>query len=443
MNGAALAGAVAITTLAVLLFGLGPAVIASRVDLQDALRSGSRQTGSRRSRLAAGALVAVQVALAVVVLSAAALIGRTLINLERAPLGFASSHLLVAELAMPANEFDGPAKTNAMLEALTSTLRAIPGVLGVSPEVAAPYSGSAAWSARPAAEGQSAEQASANPMFNIELVGTDYFAAMGLPVLRGRGFTADDRAGAPPVVMVSESAAEYYWPGQNPIGKRLAMGEKREHEATVVGVVPDTRYHALREAVPSVYYPLRQSFFDPSPTMLVVRTSGPPAAVVPALRREIAGSVPGVALASASPFETYLNEPLAAPRLNAFLLAVFASAAVALCAIGLFGSMAAMVRQRTREIGVRMALGATAGNLTAMMLRRGLSIAATGIALGLAGAYATNHLLGTLLYDVSPTDGVTLAAVAGAMMGVGLLATVVPARATTRVDAVVALRAEE
>ncbi|MGA9838290.1 MAG: FtsX-like permease family protein, partial [Gemmatimonadaceae bacterium] len=120
-----------------------------------------------------------------------------------------------------------------------------------------------------------------------------------------------------------------------------------------------------------------------------------------------------------------------------------ATAAVALCAIGLFGTMAAMVRQRTREIGVRMALGATAGNLTAMMLRRGLTIAAAGIALGLLGAYATNHLLGTLLYGVSPTDGLTLAAVAVAMLGVGLLATVVPARATARVDAVVALRAEE
>ncbi len=443
MNGAALAGAVVITTLAVLVFGLGPAVITSRVDLQDALRSGTRQTGSRRSRLAAGALVAAQVALAMVVLSAAALIARSLANLERAPLGFASSHLLVAELAMPANEFDSPAKTNAMLEALTPELRAIPGVLGVSPVVAAPYSGSAAWSGRPAAEGQSAEQGSANPIVNIELVGADYFAAMGLPVLRGRGFTVDDRAGAPTVAVISRSVAAYYWPNDDPIGKRLAMGGDWKHGATVVGVVPDTRYHALREAVPNVYFPLRQSFFAAAPTMLVVRTSGPPADVVPALRREISALVPGVGLASASPFDAYLNEPLAEPRLNAFLLTVFATAAVALCAIGLFGTMAAMVRQRTREIGVRMALGATAANLTAMMLRRGLTIAAAGIALGLAGAYATNHLLGTLLYGVSPTDGLTLAAVAAAMLGVGLLATVVPARATARVDAVVALRAEE
>ncbi|HEX8724221.1 MAG TPA: ABC transporter permease [Gemmatimonadaceae bacterium] len=443
MSAAALAAAVAITTLAVLVFGLGPAVIASRVDLQDALRSGTRQTGSRRSRLAAGALVAAQVALAVVVLSAAALIARSLVNLERAPLGFDSSHLLVADLAMPANEFDSPATTDAMLEALTPKLQAIPGVLGVSPVVAAPFSGSAAWSGRPAAEGQSAEQASLNPILNIELVGPDYFATMGLPVLRGRAFTSDDRAGAARVIMVSRSAAAYYWPDEDPIGKRLAMGTNGEHMATVVGVVHDTRYHALREAVPSVYYPLAQSVFAAAPTMVVVRTSGPPADVVPALRREIARLVPGLALASASPFHTYLDEPLAEPRLNAFLLALFAAAAVALCAIGLFGTMAAMVRQRTREIGVRMALGATPANLTAMVLRRGLAIAAAGVALGLLGAYAANHLLGALLYGVSPTDGVTLAAVAAAMLGVGLLATLVPARATTRVDAVVALRAEE
>ena len=443
LNGSALAGAMAISLVAMLVFGLAPAAMTSRVDLQDALRSGSRQTGSRRRRLAAQALAAGQIALAMVVLSVAALIGRSLVNLERAPLGFRSSHLLVGELAMPAKGFDSPAKTNAMLEALTPKLGAIPGVLGVSPVVAAPYSGSAAWSGRAAAEGQSAEQTSLNPILNIELVGTDYFAAMGLPLLQGRGFTVDDRAGTPAVVVISRSAAAYYWPGQDPLGRRLAMGAHWEHAATVVGVVRDARYHALREAVPSIYFPLRQSLFDPSPTMLVVRTSGPSADVIPALRRVIGASVPGVALASAAPFDSYLYQPLAEPRLNAFLLAVFGAAAVALCAIGLFGTMAAMVQQRTRELGVRMALGATAGNLTAMVLRRGLSIAGAGIALGLLGAYATNHLLGVLLYEVSATDGLTLAGVAATMLGVGLLAALIPARATARVDPVLALRAEE
>ena len=390
VDGAALAGAVGITSVAVLLFGLGPAMTTSRVDLQEALRSGSRQTGSRRSRLAAEAMVTAQVALAVVVLSAAALIGRSLVNLERAPLGFSSSHLLVGELALPAEEFESPAKTNVMLDALTTTLRTIPGVLGVSPVVAAPYSGSAAWSGHPAAEGQSAEQSSLNPIANIELVGTDYFATMQIPLLRGRGFTDDDRVGAQPVVIVGQSVAAYYWPDQDPIGKQLAMGADLAHAATVVGVVADTRYHALREAVPSVYFPLRQSFFGPSPTMLVIRTSGPAAGVVPALRRTVSASVPGVALASVSPFDSFLDAPLAEPRLNAFLLAVFATAAVVLCAIGLFGAMVAMVRQRTRELGVRMALGATAFDLTAMVMRRGLAIAGAGIMLGLVGAVIAN-----------------------------------------------------
>src|SRR5205814_3588515 len=163
-----------------------------------------------------------------------------------------------------------------------------------------------------------------------------------VPVLRGRTFTDRDREDAPPVVVVSQSAAQHYWAGDDPLGKRLIMGADVERVVTVVGVVPDTRYRDLREARPSIYFPLDQSFFPFAPLALAVRTSGPPAELVPTIRRVIAETEPGVALASAAPFGTFLEGPLAQPRLNALLLAVFAGAAVTLAAVGLFGAMAAM-----------------------------------------------------------------------------------------------------
>src|SRR4029077_14585588 len=199
---AGLAGATATPGVAMLLFGLAPALLTSGVEPQRTLRSDARQSRNRRSRLAIEGLVAGQVALALVVLSAAGLIARTLIELERADLSLEPSRLLIGELAIRSDQHDGAAKQRALLERLLPPLRAIPGVRGVSPVVAAPFSGSAAWDGRPAAEGQSPAEAAANPMLNMDVVAPDYFKTLGTPVLRGRGFTDADRAGAPPVVVL-------------------------------------------------------------------------------------------------------------------------------------------------------------------------------------------------------------------------------------------------
>src|SRR5438477_6975017 len=279
-------------------------------------------------------------------------------------------------------------------------------------------------------------------MLNMEVVTPDYFETLGIVVRRGRVFTDADREGAPPVVVLSESAARHYWGSDDPIGKRLRMGENFERTATVVGVVPDTRYRDLRDARASIYHPLRQSFFPYMPMKLAICTSGPPAELVPTIRHVIGETEPGVALASAAPFGTFLEGPLAQPRLNALLLAVFAGAAVTLAAVGLFGAMATMVRQRTRELGVRMALGASAGDLRGMVMRRGLTIAAVGSVLGVFGALLANRLLVTLLYDVTPTDLATLTVVTGLLIGVAALASLVPAQSSARVDPMVALRTE-
>ena len=442
VNAAALAGAVGITGLAMLLFALAPAVITSRVDLERVLRSHTRQSTGRRARLAREVLVAGQVALALIVLSAAGLIVRSLINLERVDLSFQSSGLLIADLTMRGDLYGDAKKQRAMLEGLVPELQALPDVRAASPVVAAPFSGNGGWDGRPAADGQSPEQASTNPMVNMEVATPDYFRTLGVPIIRGRGFTDADREGVPGAVIISQSTARLYWPGADPIGKRLRMGEKLEQMFTVVGIVPDTRYRDLRDARPSIYFPLRQSFFPFAPWTLAIRTTGSPADAVPAIRRVIRERAPGVALVSAAPFGDLLEGPLAQPRLNALLLAVFAGAAVTLAAVGLFGAMATMVRQRTRELGVRMALGATAGDLRGMVMRRGLTIAAVGSVLGVFGALLANRLLVTLLYDVTPTDLATLTAVTALLVGVAALASLVPAQSSARVDPMVALRYE-
>lgn len=433
-------GALAISVITLLFFALVPALTTSRTDLHDALRSDTRQTTGRRPRRVTEGLVAGQVALAVLVLSAAGLIGRSLMKLERADFSFDASRLLIAELALRYDQLDNPARQRAAIDRLLPLVQRIPEVRSISPVVAAPFSGTGGWDGRLARDGQSIQEANANPMLNMEVVAPAYFQTFGMPVVRGRGFTNADRDGTQPVVVISESAARHYWPDANPIGRRLRMEGELGRSFIVIGVVPDTRYRDLREARASIYFPLGQSFFPFTATTLAIRTTGPPADVVAALRRVVGESTPGIALASAAPFETFLEKPLAQPRLNALLLAVFASACVTLAAIGLFGVMSTMVRQRTREFGVRMALGATSGDLRRMVMRRGLAIACAGLSAGLVAALVINRLLTTLLYDVTPTDTTTLVGVTLLLITVSALASLLPARAGTRITIVNALR---
>ena len=442
LNGSALAGAVAITGVAMLLFALAPAILTSRTHLQRTLRSDTRQSASRRSRLVPEALVAGQLAIALLVLSAAGLITRSLMKLERADLSLEPSHLLIGELALRSDFYSDASKERALLERLVPQLEALPGVRAVSPVVAVPFSGAGGWDGKPTAEGQTSQEAAANPMLNMEVVTPDYFATLGIPVLRGRSFTDQDREGAPLAVVISQSAARYYWPGDDPIGKRFKMGPNLEQTATVIGVVPDTRYRDLRDARASIYFPLRQSSFPFTPTTLAIRTTGDRLDLVTTIRRSISEAEPGVALVSAAPFETFLEGPLAQPKLNAILLAIFAIAAVALAAIGLFGVIATMVRQRTQELGIRLALGAAPGDLWRMVMRRGLAVGIAGLVPGILGALLANRLLVTLLYEVSPTDVITLVGGAGFLLCIVGLASAVPAQFSTRVDPVLVLRAE-
>jgi putative ABC transport system permease protein len=266
-----------------------------------------------------------------------------------------------------------------------------------------------------------------------------FFRALGIALVRGRLITDADREGSPPVVVIGESVARHYWPGADPIGHRLGRGKDA---FTVVGVVRDSHYRNLRDPRPSIYLPLRQSPFPVAPLTLVIATAGHPSDLIPAVRRAVTEAVPGIAVASAAPLTTYLATPLAQPRLDALLLALFAGAAVSLAAVGLFGVMAAAVRQRTREIGVRIALGATPARVSGVVLGRALTIASVGAAAGVLGALASTRALQSLLYSVSPADPLTLALVLLLLFSVALLAAYLPARRAQRVDPIVALRAD-
>lgn len=436
----ALMAGILVTGVAMLLSGLGPALFSSRVHAHDALRSGPRHSGDRLIRTIAEGLVVAQVALAAVSLSAAGLITRSLVNLIQVDLAFESSHLIAAGLVLRQNRSDDPRQAVTRIEQLLPALEALPGVQEVTPVLTVPFVGAGGGiDGRLATPEQTEADVAGNPVLNIEAVAPDYFATLGIPLLRGRAFSNADREGSPPVVIVSSSTARHFWPDDDPIGRRVrAAGQ----EATVVGVVPDTRYRDLRTARPAVYFALGQSRFPVAPTTLLIRTDRPSLAIVPAMRRTIAELEPDITLGTASSLEALLDAPRAQPRLNTMVLALFAAAAVSLAAIGLFAIITTMVAQRRKEIGIRLALGARAADVRRMIMRRGLTIAAIGAAIGIAGTLALSRLLSALLFGVSPTDAPTLLAVVALMLSVAAAATFVPARSTQRIDPIVALRSE-
>jgi len=436
-----LGAACGITALATILFALAPALLTSRVDALVALRSGARHSAAGSSRSLGDALVTGQVALAVVVLAAAGLIGRSLVKLQTVDLAFHPSRLTVTELVnRPGAGELSSVQATALLQRLATAIEAIPGVEAASSVVSVPYATMRSWEGRPSIEGQSEAEAARNPMVDIEVVSPSFFTTLGLPITRGRAFTDADREGTTPVTIVSESIARRFWPGVDPIGKHVIGGAKAP--LTVVGVVPDTRYRDLRTARPTIYYPLRQSEFPFPPTTLLIRAHRSPADLVAELRRTVDDAAPEIALSSVTPFDQLLATPLAQPRMNALLLGVFAGAALFLAAVGLFSVLATRVRQRRHELSIRMALGATSTDVARIVVRRGALLATIGAAAGLAVALVVNRFIQALLFEVSPTDVATLGGACAVLVAVALAAAYVPARRASQLDPMTALRAD-
>lgn len=439
INDYALASAVGITILTLLVSGLAPALLASRVNGGDALRSGTKQTIGRRLRFVGEALVAAQVALAVVALSAGALVTRSFINLQRTDLRFDAEQLVAVELALPQDRLADKVRYRDLLSRFQERLTSMPGVRSATPVLSVPFvGGGGGIDGRVGTPGQVADERLRNPIVNMDIVAPGYFSTIGTPMIQGRQFTDADREGGIGVVIVSASTASALWPGQNPLGQQVEMG--RDRLFTVVGVVPDTRYRDLKTDRPSVYFPLAQSFFPVAPSKLLVRTEGAVSASL--IRQAVAEIDPDVTVAGVAALAEHLEGPSAQPRLNSMILGAFAVTALMLAAIGLFSVMSTMVRRRRHEIGIRMALGATSREVGGMLVARGVVIATIGMFTGIAAARATSTLMSGLLYEIEASDILTTAGVALIVLMVAIIASIVPARIGSRVDPVVALRAE-
>jgi putative ABC transport system permease protein len=440
IDGSALAAAIGLTVLSLVIAGLAPVLLASRLNAGDALRAGTRLTMSTSARLTGEMMVAAQVGLAVVALSAAALVTRSFINLQRTDLKFGAEHLVTVELTIPEDRLRSRARYEDLHTRLEARLTSMPGVRNATPVLSTPFIGTGGGiDGRLTLPGQGAEEQKRNPVVNMEIVTPNYFATIATPVLQGRAFTDADRDGAPPVVIVSTSTARALWPGQDPIGKHVQLGGERE--LAVVGVVPDTRYRDLKVDRPSVYFPLAQSFFPVAPTKLLVRTESAVSAAS-LIRQAVSEIDPGITVANVATLQQQLEGPRAQPRLNSLILGAFAVAALTLAAIGLFSVMSTMVRRRTREIGIRMALGATSGEVGTMVVMRGLVITLVGTVAGIVAARAAGALMSGLLYEIEASDLMTTAGVAIAVMLVAVVACVMPARFGSRVEPGIALRSE-
>lgn len=432
---------VAVAFVTALLAGIVPGLFSMRGDLVSPLRGGSATiagTATRGRRL----LVVGQVALAVTVLAAAGLLIRSVLNLQAIDLGLAAERLVVVDLHLPSAAYAERGRRAQFLDQVFTQLEAVPGISAVTPVNVAPFTDRGWDVPRVTAEGQNNDQAASNPSLNLESIHPNYFSTIEAPILRGRPFSAADREGTVDVAIVSEDVAARLWPGQDPIGKRLKMGrvEGSGRWLEVVGVAATTRYRTVTTPRPTLYLPAAQ--FQMTATMLVVRSTASLELLMSVARERIRAIDPNVTVLSAAPFADYLDRPLGRPRFNAFLIGVFGIAALLLSTLGLYAVMAAHVRQRDREIAVRLALGATGANVRRLVLVEAGRLAGLGALLGVAGAVAGARFLRGLLFEVQPLDLVTIGGAAVVLLAAAALAAYAPMRRAARADVVSVLRSQ-
>ena len=445
----ALAFALAVCLLTALAAGLVPAWQHSGGTLLAGLHQRSQSgTAAGASSQARRLLVAAQLATAVVLLTAAGLFGRSFVSLLRLDLGFDPRNVLTFSIGAPDGKYDEAERRHALIDAVIERARQTPGATAAGAIHLRPFAyGVIGMDANIVVEGQplTAAGSSRNPIVNWEVATPDYFRAMDIRLLRGRLFSERDTGAAPPVVIVSESLAAQLWPGQDPLGRRLlthgAPGdEKRPGWQTVVGVVEDARYREVERARFDIYLPYRQA--ADALNHFVVRVAGDPLAAVAPIKASLAALDPGLTMESVTTMEEIVRKAFAPWRFSAITVSILGVMALAFAATGLAAVMAYAVAQRTREIAVRMALGAQPRHVMRIIATDGISIAAAGVAAGLSLAWALRQSVAGMLFGVSPGDGATFIGVGLLLAAVALVAACVPARRAARIDPAVALRAE-
>jgi putative ABC transport system permease protein len=428
--------------LAAGLSALASIAVVRRGSLRDALAGGSRSLATGGSRMRT-LLVAGEVALALVLVVGAGLLLRSFVALRDAPVGFDRANLLAFDAGASEKSYPQLAQQRLYVENLVSRVAALPGVESAAAVTLRPLWGSTVGMDWPfTIEGQSDKDAERNPMANFETVTPDYFRTMGIPLTRGRAFDERDRDGQPGVVIVSDALAHRYWPGLDPIGKRLKLPlpptAYNLQWLTVVGVAGDARYRELTATRLDLYMPHRQS--DHRPHHVVVRTRGEVAGLPAAILKTLRQLNPEQPAPRIVVMTDVVHEALAGPRFAARMLTAFALVALLLAALGLYGLVAYSVGRRSREIGLRVTLGARPAAVARLVLREGLLPAAAGVGLGLAGALAAARLVAKLLYGVGPADLATLAAAAAMLLAVAALAAALPLARALRVEPSVVLR---
>jgi putative ABC transport system permease protein len=424
-------------------FGLLPALSASKTDLAESLKEGGSRgsTAGRGARRLRSSLVVAEIAIAVVMLAGAGLMIRSFLSLLAVDPGFRPERILAIDLALPRAKYKEDAQVIAFFEQLTARAAALPGVERAAVVDSLPLGGSGSVLAfviegRPDLPPEKVQDA------EFTWVSPDYFDLMGIRLVRGERFTGRERLGEPRVALVSETTARKYWPGEDPIGKRINIGNPEQTPwMIVVGVVSDVRRGALdKEPYPQLY--AHASQFPVRGMTLVTRTSGDPRALVPALRHELAALDRDLPLYEPRTMEQVLSDSISRRRFQMLLIAAFAGVGLLLAAVGIYGVISYTVAQRTHEIGVRVALGARAPDILRLVVGQGLGLTLAGVGLGLAAAFGLTRVMTSLLFGVSAADPLTYACVSLALLAVALLACLVPARRATKVDPMVALRYE-
>ena len=420
-----------------LLFGIIPALQASRSDVAQPLKDGMRGGPTTGGRGVRRALVTFEVAAALTLLTGGGLLLQTFLKLQAADLGFDSSQKLVGFVNPPrAGGYDTMARHRAFYDQVLERASALPGVRRAALASVLPLSGDSDTNFEIEGRAAPASQ-SRTPVTWYRLISAGYFEVMGMRLLRGR--TISEREAAPGVV-VNETFVRTYFPGEDPLGRRIRFGTDRPW-FTIIGIVADTRVRGAREATQVETFLPYWQLTEPGMNV-ILEAAGDPALLAAPLRSAVAGIDRAVPVAGITTLETMVRESIEQPRFVAMLSGAFAVLALLLAAIGLYGVLAYTVTQRTTEIGVRMALGATASEVFRLVVGEGFRLTAAGLALGIAGSLAAGRLLTTMLFGVGPADPRILAGTAAALVAVAGLACVIPARRATRVDPMIALRAE-
>lgn len=425
-----------------LLFGLLPSLSASRPDLMAVLkaRGESISAGRLASLNTRNILVAGQVALCIVLLSGAALLIRSLARISQIDPGFDRSNVLTFRVSLTPAHYDSTAKISAFYQDLVHRIEALPGVQSAGITLTLPLMG------YPLSPTQSADEPiralNDRPLAMVQFVSPDYFRTLRIPLVAGREFTERDREGAPLVLVINEACARKLWPDYprtNPLGRRVIIGaENTSYE--VVGIVGDTRQSLDGDATVATF---RSSLQLASLTMMVaVRTQGNPLSFVEPIRKMVLAIDSGQPISAVRTMDELAEQEEGQRRLILLMLGVFAAAAVLLTTIGMYGTVANWVLQRTRELGIRRALGAPTGDILMMVIGRGLVLTLAGLAVGIVGAIALTRLIQSFLFHVSPTDPLTFATVALLTLALSLVATLIPAWRAARVDPMEALRME-